>query len=361
MSFSLAVPHPTAPLAKKRYFVHVGGADRDLTFVLRRTVHVTADRSQERQQRLSNVDMTTFRVLMTDAAFTTDARVKLEKPAFLFGDRIGDGGYSMYDGNYRWLRQIGDGRFFLPVMERMFPLSYLQHMSVPRKMEWDVSRYVPEITLGDLGSQRVYRHDGHDRAVLGLFPGSRKSEVPVGEIPKLGTTFLNAFMEAEGDYPVEFRSPGWVHSTERYWWGRMVSFVLTDLGDLLEHVGLYPAVRAVQWGIQRSSQNFFGVLERYNPLTGTFFTPVGEMGLALHELHEVSGLATRNLPYEEYIPTTEELNLMKKGSPEVYETYWEVMCHFHICGQVTAWRSQGVKQLSWAGYLFTTSTRRTIQ
>ena len=87
MSFSLAVPHPTAPLAKKRYFVHVGGADRDLTFVLRRTVHVTADRSQERQQRLSNVDMTTFRVLMTDAAFTTDARVKLEKHAFFFGDR----------------------------------------------------------------------------------------------------------------------------------------------------------------------------------------------------------------------------------------------------------------------------------
>jgi len=253
VSFSFAVPHPSAPLAKKRHFGHVGGADRDLAFVLQRTVPVTADRSQERKKRLSNVDMVTFRELMTDAAFTTDARIPLEKPAFFFGDHVGDGGYSMYDGDYKWLRQIGDRRFFLPDMERMYPLSYLQHMSVPRKMKWDVSRYVPEITLGDLGAKKVYRHDSHDRAVLGLFPGSLKTELPVGEIPKLGTTFLNAFMKAEGDFPVEFRSPGWVHSTEKYWWGRMVSFVLAHLGDLLEHMGLYPAVRAVQYGIQPSS------------------------------------------------------------------------------------------------------------
>ena len=132
----------------------------------------------------------------------------------------------------------------------------------------------------------------------------------------------------------------------------MVGFVLTDLKELLGHVGLYPAVRAVQWGVPPSSHNFFGVLERYNSLTGTFFTPVGEMGLALHELHEVSGLASGDIPYEEYVPTTKELRFLEKEFPAVYETYWEVMCHFHICGQITGWRSQGVKQLSWANYLF---------
>ena len=148
-------------------------------------------------------------------------------------------------------------------------------------------------------------------------------------------------MEAEGDYPVGFRAPGWVHSTENYWWGRMVGFVLIDLGDLLKRVGLYVAVRAVQWGIPPGSHNFFGILERYNSLTGTFFTPVGEMGLAMHELHEVSGLSTGDIPYEEYVPTTEELHHLKREFPGVYETYWEVMCHFHICGQITTWRSQG--------------------
>ena len=36
----------------------------------------------------------------------------------------------------------------------------------------------------------------------------------------------------------------------------------------------------------------------------------------------------------------------------MYETYWEVLCHFHICGQITSWRNRGVKQMSWASYLF---------
>jgi len=29
-----------------------------------------------------------------------------------------------------------------------------------------------------------------------------------------------------------------------------------------------------------------------------------------------------------------------------------VLYHFHICGQVTVWRSGGIKQMSWATYLF---------
>jgi len=57
-------------------------------------------------------------------------------------------------------------------------------------------------------------------------------------------------------------------------------------------------------------------------------------------------------PYEEYVPTSEELHLLKKENPQVYETYWEVLCHFHICGQITSWRNRGVKQMSWASYLF---------
>jgi len=68
----------------------------------------------------------------------------------------------------------------------------------------------------------------------------------------------------------------------------------------------------MQYGLLQSSHNFYGVLERYNPLTGTFFTPVGEMGLALHELYEVSALIIRDAPYEEYVPTTEELHLLKR-------------------------------------------------
>ena len=59
------------------------------------------------------------------------------------------------------------------------------------------------------------------------------------------------------------------------------------------------------------------------------------MGLALHELYEISRLVIGDAPYEEYIPTT-ELHLLKKKDPQVYETYWEVLCHFHIYGQTTS-------------------------
>ena len=64
----------------------------------------------------------------------------------------------------------------------------------------------------------------------------------------------------------------------------MVGFVLIKLGALLQQVGLYHTVRAVQYGFPQSFHNFYRVLEHYNLLTGTFFTPAEEMGLALHEL-----------------------------------------------------------------------------
>ena len=102
----------------------------------------------------------------------------------------------------------------------------------------------------------------------------------------------------------------------------MVGFVLIELEDLLKQARLYQVVKAVQYGIPQSSHHFYGVLEHYNPLTGTFFTPVGEMGRALHELYEVSGMVIGDAPYEEYVLTTEELHILKKKDPQVYETYF---------------------------------------
>ena len=45
------------------------------------------------------------------------------------------------------------------------------------------------------------------------------------------------------------------------------------------------------------------------------------MGFALHEMYEVSRLVTGDAPYEEYVPLTEEMHLLKKGGPLVYEIY----------------------------------------
>jgi len=87
------------------------------------------------------------------------------------------------------------------------------------------------------------------------------------------------------------------------------------------------------------------MLEQYNPEMCTFFTPVGEMGFALHEMYEVSGLAMGDIPYEEYVSSAEELH-MEESAPLVYATYWKVLCHFHICSKTTGSRSGGVKQMA---------------
>ena len=76
------------------------------------------------------------------------------------------------------------------------------------------------------------------------------------------------------------------------------------------------------------------------------------MGLSLHKMYEVLGLMIGDTAYEAYVPSTEELHLLKKRDPLVYETYLEVLCHFHICGQVTRWRSRRIKHMSWETYLF---------
>jgi len=72
------------------------------------------------------------------------------------------------------------------------------------------------------------------------------------------------------------------------------------------------------------------MLECYNLETCTFFTPVREMGLSLHEMYEVSELVMGDISYEKYVPSAKKLHLMEDSAPLVYATYWKVLCHFHI-------------------------------
>ena len=74
-----------------------------------------------------------------------------------------------------------------------------------------------------------------------------------------------------------------------------------------------------------SVANFYAIFELYCPVTGTFFTPVGELGMALHEMWEVSALPLSALPYEEYFLCEAELALLEKQEPALFETYRELI------------------------------------
>ena len=90
---------------------------------------MTTGKSKERQSRISKVSMLTLRKIISDGRFESDSCALLRKPDF-FGDSIEKDENDFYDGDYKWLRQIDNRRFFLPNMEQMYPLAYLQHMSV---------------------------------------------------------------------------------------------------------------------------------------------------------------------------------------------------------------------------------------
>jgi len=103
---------------------------------------------------------------------------------------------------------------------------------------------------------------------------------------------------------------------------------LTHFEDDLERLRLHETVRTICYCIQMSVANFYAIFELYCPATGTFFTPVGELGMTLHEMWEVSALPMGCLPYEEYFPCEAELALLEKQEPALFETYRELMCIF---------------------------------
>lgn len=77
----------------------------------------------------------------------------------------------------------------------------------------------------------------------------------------------------------------------------------------------------MQFGLPLNIQNFFYILEHYNPNTNTFFMPVREMGMAMHEMHEVTLLPDGDYPYEEFVPNKRELRELEKQVAVMFDVY----------------------------------------
>jgi len=103
-------------------------------------------------------------------------------------------------------------------MERMYSLSYLQHMSVHCAMDWDLSWFVSGVSLGKLGAKEIHSA-GHGKEVLGLFSRLVRSEYLRGETPQLGATFINQFMKVRGDFSCQLSSARVGYFTNKSWWG----------------------------------------------------------------------------------------------------------------------------------------------
>jgi len=169
----------------------------------------------------------------------------------------------------------------------------------------------------------------------------------------MAQTFDNQFFKVSGNYlATDFQDSGLDSSSE----GLVEGLDFVHLGSLrggLSETWTPRSVRATCYGIQMSVVNFYAIFELYCPATGTFFTLVGELGMTLHEMWEVSALLMGSLPYEEYFPLEAKLALLKKQERALFETYRELICHFYICSDMHgSYKGSSNIFKSWADYLF---------
>lgn len=128
------------------------------------------------------------------------------------------------------------------------------------------------------------------------------------------------------------------------WWVILTDYFLTTFEKYLKEIGLYRTIKAVQYEIPTNHFHFCCLLELYNPDTGMLSTPCYELGLALYEIYEVSGLSIGEIPYEEYVFIREELHLLRAQYPLIYDIYWELLCHYDICSQMTGLHNHGMSR-----------------
>jgi len=96
-------------------------------------------------------------------------------------------------------------------------------------MEWDLIKVQSGISIGRI-SHHTSSPAKHGRDVVRLQPSLLKEEYPMGDVSKHVATFINQFMAIKGEFPKgKFWALGWVHSSDKYWWSRMISFVLEEL------------------------------------------------------------------------------------------------------------------------------------
>ena len=127
-------------MSKRHHFDHESGPNKNVRFCPRQTEPVFAGKDKEQNARLTRCNSLTLREIISDGKLEYEYMKIIRKLIFFFGDSTNGKNDDLFDGNHKWLRQIGNWRFFLPNMEHIL-LSYLQSMSIRRQMDRDWPGY----------------------------------------------------------------------------------------------------------------------------------------------------------------------------------------------------------------------------
>jgi len=98
-----------------------------------------------------------------------------------------------------------------PIKQAPLSFFFFQSVTTARKTNWSVTQSIYSVHMGIL-TLNGYSRSEPPQNILGLHSGNVGQDVPVGEKSSDVQTFLDQFVEANGNYPAtDFRTPGWVH------------------------------------------------------------------------------------------------------------------------------------------------------
>jgi len=124
----------------------------------------------------------TLRELITDGRLESEARILLKSFGLFIRRVINEDAEVMLDDSYKWLRWLGEHRFFLPDMERMFSLSCIWPLSLHQSMDWDLTEEQSEVSLGQIFHDKAIPV-GYNKNIVGLLLGSLEAGTTQVRLP----------------------------------------------------------------------------------------------------------------------------------------------------------------------------------
>lgn len=139
----------------------------------------------------------------------------------------------------------------------------LQRISVSYQIEWSLTQNQDDFPVCSFDNYSPYQ-DSPNRYLTGLFSGRVGKDFSLGESPQFTSIFLNDFIKSKGQYPAHnFHTSRWTYSTDKMWQSRMINFVLSNFKVILKDIGLYGAIRNIQYGLSHNVYHLFSILEMY--------------------------------------------------------------------------------------------------
>ena len=212
--FFFTLRYSLNPLSKRQHFGHIGGPDANVIFSLWKTTPAFTGTNEERQARLTKGSALTLREPISDRNFESDSWRLVRKPEFLFRDALKEDAENMYDGNYKWLCQIRNQRFFLSNIKWMFPLPCLQSISLRRYMDWYLVKTQAGVSIEGSPTMQLFPSAIVERFLNCSQAQWSRSSRQAKLLNKLEPSWAGLWRWRGNSLKSDFWGPGWVHSSK---------------------------------------------------------------------------------------------------------------------------------------------------